>query len=335
MIFLVVRALVLLLAASPALAQAPAPRGAAAIIAEVNGQPITRHDLEEALAVDEDWMRLERQGAGRGAAPLEFLREKVKERVLDQMIEDLLLVQAAKDRRMDLTPEEEKDVEQDFVKRAKERWGSVEALEEWLKERGTTIARFRREIRDRALVKKYLQAEAQKLDLFVRPQEIRDYYAAHREEYRDSGQVVFSHIDIMFSKHPKEEARKIAEEVLSEIRSGKDFAEVARARSEGVHAGQGGEWKAESLSSLRKDLAEALGKLKEGEISGVVEARDGFVILKLHKLKGESFRPFEEVEEEIAGRLRRQKIDDRLEELKAKLRTRASVRIAENALKGD
>ncbi len=326
--------LVSCLSHAAARAQGPASGGgprpeAAAIIAEVNGQPITRHDLEEALALDEDWLRLERQGRAGGGASLDVLRQRVRDRVLDRLIEDALLVQAARERGIELTPEDEKDIERDFVERARARWGSVEALEEALKERGVSIQRLRRDQRNAAIIRKLLQVEAQKVDLFVRPQEIREYYETHREEYREPGQVVFGHIDVKTAKRSREEARKIAEEILAEIRAGKDFADVARARSEGVHAEQGGEWKAESLRSLRKDIADALGRLAPGEVSEPVEVRDGYMILKLYRLEPESFKPFEAVQEEIAARLQRAKIDERIEELKSRLRAQASIRIKE------
>src|SRR5207247_1911514 len=58
-----------------------AGRDAVGIIAEVNGQPVTRHDLEEALALDDDWNMFIRSGMKGG----ETKKQKIKQACLDRI----------------------------------------------------------------------------------------------------------------------------------------------------------------------------------------------------------------------------------------------------------
>jgi hypothetical protein len=111
--------------------------GAIGIAAEVNGAPITRRDLAEELSLDPDWLRLERQS---GKAN-EQLRKTIRRRALDLLIDDILIAQAAKRRKVSFTPDEERDLENRFEEWARESYGSVEAFGEYLRDRGSTLAK--------------------------------------------------------------------------------------------------------------------------------------------------------------------------------------------------
>jgi peptidyl-prolyl cis-trans isomerase SurA len=302
--------------------------GAIGIAAEVNGAPITRRDLAEELSLDPDWLRLERQS---GKAN-EQLRKTIRRRALDLLIDDILIAQAAKRRKVSFTPDEERDLENRFEEWARESYGSVEAFGEYLRDRGSTLAKQKERFWNHFRLLKLLDQDVYRTDAFVRPAEIRDYYAAHREEYRQSGRVRFAHIDFLLSRHSPEEARALAEEVIKEEKAGKPFADLARERSEGPHAESGGSWTVESFDSLQKELARALRTLKPGEVSGVVATPRYLTVLKLEEVVTESYRPFEEVEPEIEKKLQEQKRIDQLAALKARLREEATIKLAPGAL---
>jgi parvulin-like peptidyl-prolyl isomerase len=305
--------------------------GAVAIAAEVNGEPITRRDLDEELTLDHDWVQMQRGGAGKGG---EALRRKIKERALDALIDDILITQAAKKKKVTLSPEEEKEFERRFEERIKEDWGSVEAFDEYLKDRGVPLARQKAQVRNHFIMQKLVDQETLRADGFVRPADIRAYYEAHREEYREPGQVVFAEIDFKLATHSPEEARASADEALRAIQAGSDFAEVARARSEGAHKESGGEFKVESVDALRdKEVADALKKLKPGEVSGALATARAITIVKLIAVREESYRRFEDVEEEIDRKLDDLKRTERHRELLQRLRAEATIKISPDALK--
>jgi parvulin-like peptidyl-prolyl isomerase len=306
-----------------ALAQAGSPANAAAIVAEVNGQPITRRDLEEELALDGEWLRLQRTGAKGGEA----LKKKLRERDLDLLIDDMLISQSAKKKKIVLTPEEEKEIDRRFEDRVKEDFGSMEAFAEYLQERGVSLDRQKSRFKNHFYLIKLMEADAFKTDTFVRPADIRDYYTAHREEYREPGQVVFAHIDFMRAGHSADEVRTTAEQALADLKAGKPFEELARERSEGPHREEGGVMKVDGLGSLQKELAEALRRLQPGEVSGVIETPRYLSIVRLDSAKQESYKAFEDVEPEIEQKLDEQRRMDRLSDLKTRLRQEATIKV--------
>ena len=76
-----------------------------------------------------------------------------------------------------------------------------------------------------------------------------------------------------------------AEDLLAQIKSGKDFAEVARASSDDSSASDGGELGFISRGMTVPDFEKALFSLKKGEVSGVVKSEFGYHIIQAEELK--------------------------------------------------
>lgn len=124
----------------------------------------------------------------------------------------------------------------------------------------------------------------------------------------------------------KEEAKKKAEELLEKIKAGGDFAELAKANSDDPgSAQQGGD-----LGFFRKDVGfvpefkDAVFKLKENEVSDIVETQFGYHIIKV---TGHRIAPFDETsKQELREELIEKKLKEKFEGLKAK----SSVKIDED-----
>ena len=103
------------------------------------------------------------------------------------------------------------------------------------------------------------------------------------------GQIRAAHILIMYKgsrrapaniTRTKEEARAEAERLLEKIRSGADFAELARLYSDGPSKTRGGDLGYFGRGQMVKEFEDAAFKLKKGEVSDVVETPFGFHIIK-------------------------------------------------------
>jgi TonB family protein len=77
------------------------------------------------------------------------------------------------------------------------------------------------------------------------------------------------------------EAHQRAEEVLAAIRRGDSFSDSARVNSQGPTAAQGGDIGYFTHGKLAPSLDELVFRMKVGDVSDVVRARQGFVILKV------------------------------------------------------
>lgn len=130
----------------------------------------------------------------------------------------------------------------------------------------------------------------------ISDKEIEDFYQAHLEEYRKPLRLRAKSILV--------KTREEAEEIVDQLKNGAVFAELAVKRSlrpkAKRNAGEIG-WfgKGEKDPALEK----AALALDKGEISGMIETKAGFEIIKLMDRRGGNIRPLEEVKEAARMRL--------------------------------
>jgi parvulin-like peptidyl-prolyl isomerase len=104
----------------------------------------------------------------------------------------------------------------------------------------------------------------------------------------EQGQVAASHILIAYqgarrarATRSKQEAQKLADQVLAQARQGSDFAELARKHSDDPGSGpRGGALGRFGRQNMVKPFADAAFALEPGQLSGVVETAFGFHIIK-------------------------------------------------------
>ena len=82
------------------------------------------------------------------------------------------------------------------------------------------------------------------------------------------------------SKRDRKEARKLAEQILKDLKSGKDFAELARQHSDGPSGPKGGDLGRFTRGQMVPEFDQAVFKLKPGAVSDIVETQFGYHIIK-------------------------------------------------------
>ena len=83
-------------------------------------------------------------------------------------------------------------------------------------------------------------------------------------------------------------AQRKAEEVRADIRRGGVFADLARAKSQGPTAAQGGDMGCFGHGQLAQSLENLVFGMKVGDVSEVLRTTQGFVILQVTERKGGS-----------------------------------------------
>jgi peptidyl-prolyl cis-trans isomerase D len=142
----------------------------------------------------------------------------------------------------------------------------------------------------------------------VSDEEVAAYYKANEKRFASEETRRSSHI-LVLSDKDKAAAKAKAEAILAEVRKNPaDFAKIAKAKSEDPgSAEKGGDLGVLEKGTFVKPVEEAILKLKQGEISELVESQYGFHIITVTELKPTHVKPLDEVKGEIAAEIKKQK----------------------------
>ncbi len=143
--------------------------------------------------------------------------------------------------------------------------------------------------------------------LAVSDAEIKAWYDGHKDRFTQPEERRASHILIASEKLGKDKARAKAEEILIEVRKNPaGFADLARKNSDDPgSAAKGGDLGFFGRGMMVKPFEEATFKLKDGEVSGIVESDFGFHIIKLTGIHEGKEKPLAEVKGEIEAELKK------------------------------
>jgi peptidyl-prolyl cis-trans isomerase D len=155
-----------------------------------------------------------------------------------------------------------------------------------------------------------LSADAILAQVSVSEAEIKAVYDSHKEDrYLQPEERRSSHILIMpKADEDKSKAKAKAEDILKEIqKTPAKFAELAKQYSQDPGSAQnGGDLGFSARGAMVKPFEDAAFKLKDGEISAVVESEYGFHIIKLTGIKPAKVRALDVVRADIEAELKRQ-----------------------------
>ena len=144
--------------------------------------------------------------------------------------------------------------------------------------------------------------------LAVSETEVKEWYEGHKERYQQPEERRASHILIAAAdKAEKAKAKAKAEALLANIQKAPaTFADLARKNSQDPgSAAKGGDLGFFGRGMMVKPFEDAVYKLKEGEISALVESDFGFHIIQLTGIHAAKEKPFAEVKAEIEDELKK------------------------------
>jgi peptidyl-prolyl cis-trans isomerase D len=156
---------------------------------------------------------------------------------------------------------------------------------------------------------------AQQARAAVTDAEIGAYYQEHRDEFTEQEEACASHILVKVKAtpastegHPEEEARKLAQAALDQVKAGADFAEVARRVSEDVgSAPQGGDLGCSPRGRMVPEFDNAAFSLEPGQLSDLVKTTFGYHVIRLNSKKEETVPALAQVKDRIREALLAQK----------------------------
>jgi len=306
-------ALAAILIAGALAAQTPEPTNP--VVLKVNGEPVYASDVS--IAMSEMMGRM--QQAGRKVDQQQLVQMATQE-----VVDTLLLAQEARRRGLQV-PAEEVRSQVDRIARGV---GGTERLEELLARGGTDMDRFTRQIENAALARKLVDA-AVRPGVKVTDDEVKKFYDDNPSFFTRPEQVHARHILFRVPEGADEATRKAAREKAEAAQkraaAGEDFAKLAEELSEGPSAARGGDLGFFSREQMVKPFADAAFALEPGTVSGVVETRFGYHVIKVEERRPAQKQPFAEAREGIRQYLEGQKVSEGVQKLLEGLRQQAKI----------
>ncbi len=144
----------------------------------------------------------------------------------------------------------------------------------------------------------------------VTDEDLRKAYAANLDKFRVPERAKARHI-LLMTKDGDAAVRAKAEGLLKQIKSGGDFAALAKANSQDPGSGQkGGDLGWVMRGQMVKPFEEAVFSLKPNEISDLVKTEYGYHIVQVLEKEPAHLRTYEEAKPEISGGYRKQRVND-------------------------
>src|SRR6266550_451395 len=294
------------------------------IVAKVNGDIITRGELERSRQALE--AELKQQNVP-PAKMKELLKEKEADALRDQ-VDQLLLVQKAKEMSIDVEAEVTKELADIQMQN---KITDPDKFHTWVQEQsGMPFEDLKLQMKNRAMTQRVIRQEVGG-KITIPKTELTKYYEEHKTEFVRQEQVFLREILISsVGKTPEQvaAAEKRAKDILARAKKGEKFPELARDTSDAESAKNFGEIGWFKKGDLNPSL-QFLFKEKKGYITDVMRTDNGFVIFKLEERHEEGLAPFEEVENEITEKLYVPRMQPKVREFLTKLREQAFLEIRE------
>jgi parvulin-like peptidyl-prolyl isomerase len=246
-----------------------------------------------------------------------------KKYILDRMIDNLLLLQEAK--KKDINVKEQLKMMIEKLKKD----NSIDSYEELIRaisKQGMDFEAWKKQAEEYLLAQGVVYSELQS-SIIVEDSEILNYYKLHPQEFTEPAEYKLRAIFISSEGRTEAEIEAKKSEVSQKIASGQDFASLAGSSSEGPEKQNQGDLGRFKKGELEKSLEQAVESLKVGEVTPWLPVKGGWYILKLEEKKDSRLKSFEEAKNETEEKLFNQKRQEKYEEFMKKLRERSYIKI--------
>jgi hypothetical protein len=330
-------------------ASAAAPQDAAKVSEADNAnlegcQVIARVDDQVVLACEVLWhvnLLLEQNQVKVSPDRVEGIRQEFMKREVMTMVDRKLLYnEFRRNVPADNMPKIEENLRQPFEERElpdlmkQLKVDNQRDLEIRLAQLGSSLADVRHGFNERIIAQEWIRSKV-KVNEDVGPDEMIDYYRTHLTDYDYPSQARWEELMVRKDrfKDPAAAYGEIAQlgnlvwqnGTQKPIR-GAAFAEIAKAKSDGFTAKDGGlhEWTTRGALQC-KAIDDALFSLQVGQMSSIIDSGPAFHIVRVLERKEAGRKPFTDVQADIRDRLKEKRYSKEAVKYLTKLRSDARV----------
>jgi hypothetical protein len=206
-------------------------------------------------------------------------------------------------------------------------------LEAHLRKNGSSIDQQRRAFIEREIAKSWLGEQINR-NPEITHADMLAYYQEHIADYTFPDRVRWEELSVRYDRVDggQAAARQLIAEMGNEVlqhmqgRGGRPWADVAKEKSHGFTAFEGGQHDWTTRGSLKdKQVDEVLFSLPVGALSPILESPDGLSIVRVIERQKAGRTPFADTQAEIRKTLRMSEVDRQIQEYLGKLRRQTKV----------
>jgi peptidyl-prolyl cis-trans isomerase SurA len=291
------------------------------VVAFVNDDIITLHELNKEIKKKT------------GLSPEDLKRQDEKayfetgRKVLSNMIDEKISRDKIKELKISV-PDSEVDA---AVKRIEQdNRITHEEMLETLKKEGLTYESYRENIRNQIERMQLINYEV-KSKIIIREESILEYYNQHRAEFETEEKVRLAAI-FLIKKDPSDQTERgplegKGKEILSRLKDGEVFGELARQFSQGPGAKEGGDLGYFKTSQLDPDVSKIVNDMSPGDVSDLITTPSGIKIIKLLEKQQKGVKTLEEARDAIYGDLYLEEVNKQYASWIKELRKNAYTKI--------
>lgn len=309
-------------------------RGKGALVLVVSGETVTSDEVVQSSFEYFKPVAL--------AGNFEQFKTKARERlekIVMTRISNILLYQHAKIEAGGNVDEAlEKAAEMDYRRFVLEFGGDPIKAADQLKQRyGATDKKSFIDMRKRSILVQSYLGKKSSANRPVTYRELIDCYNQMKDEhFAIEPRIAFRLIDIQPGRFeltdPNQDrheiAKDLADKLAERLKSGEDFAELAKQYSHGHRKDFGGLWppvNPESLAAPYNLIAIEADKIEPGQIAGPLVATWHVFIIKLEEKQLAGYEPFEDVQEQVARQVAINRHNELVNQLNARLKREAEA----------
>jgi len=288
------------------------------VVAVINGDIITLSEVKARNDLLAQILRAQFSGE-------EFDKqyELLKQSLLDRMITEVLLLQKAREMKLDVKEQVRATI--DNIKR-QNNLDNDEDLRLALSRERLDYNTWLKQMEEDLMRQAVLFSEVDR-QIVIDDAEIVKEYRARPELYTEPEEVSLRGIFLSESDHPAEALESKKNEISAKLTAGENFASLAGLYSDGPIKDVQGDLGSFKTKELDPVLEKAVAGLQPGQTSAWVKAKNGWYLIRLENRKASRLRPFEEAKKDIEERIFSQKREQAIDEYMGKLRQKNYIKI--------
>jgi peptidyl-prolyl cis-trans isomerase SurA len=253
---------------------------------------------------------------------------KLSTQVLDEMVNEELIVQAAEAAKVEVEASEV----QAALDEIKQNNNLDDAgLAQALAAQGYTMSNYKHDLR-RQLLRLRAQNQLVAPKVQVTEEDVRAKYDEMQRRSQSVSAVQLSHILIKLPEKPTEQALAAAKEkaaqILNRVKGGEKFEDVAAQVSEDDSTkATGGQLGWFQRGSIQPEWETIVFSMQKGETRGPVAGPQGLHVFQVTEVKNTELKPFADMKEQLMRELRRREMDKQTSTWLEDLRKKAYIDI--------